>query len=280
MAYKTILVCLSTVEAAKQILPAACAIARQFDAHLIGIHTLPAIMVYPGIAMHFELPQFDAFNEEMEKQNKRIHSVFEEHVSNELFASEWRSLPAKDASASTQLIRSAYRADLVVVARPDADSDRIDQSNLQKDLILNSGRPILVIPPGQDDKPIGSEVLLAWNATRQSSSAAYDALPFLELAEQVNILTVSQANGNSANLDTEGHEISSSLARHGVAPVVVHVDQTKANMGEEISHQARINGCNLIVMGAYGHSRVHDLLFGDATRHMLVNTELPVLFSS
>ncbi len=280
MSYKTILVCLGTVEAARQILPAACNVARQFNAHLIGIHTLPAVMVYPGIAMHFDYPQFGALNEELDKENEHIRDIFEEHVSKELFAHEWRSLPAKNASASAQLVYNAYRADLVVVAKADAENDRYDQSNLQKELILNSGRPVLIIPSDQGETPIGQEILLAWNAPRQASSAAHDGLPFLKSAEQVNVLTVTQSSQHSVTLDTEGHELSSALARHGVKPVVVHVDQTRPTMGEEISHQARINGCNLIVMGAFGHSRLHNMFFGDATRHMLDNADLPVLFSS
>lgn len=279
MSYKTILVCLSTSEAARQILPAACNIARQFDAHLIGIHTLPSIIIYPGLAMHIDPPQFHDFNVRMDNQNKIIQEIFEEHVSKEIFPSEWRSLPAQDVGASAQLIHSAYRADLVVVAKSDADADRFDQSNLQKDLILNSGRPVLMVPPKHGDKPIGSQVLLAWNATRQASSAAHDSLPFLKSAEQVNVLTIGQTSGQSHGVDIEGHELSANLARHGVKPEVIHVDQTRDTMGEEVSFQAHINGCNLIVMGAFGHSRLHNMFFGDATRHMLSEADLPVLFS-
>lgn len=279
MSYKTILVCLSTPEAAKQILPVACNIARQFDAHLIGIHTLPSIIVYPGIAMHIDPPQFYDFNEKMENQDKVIRELFDKHVSNETFPSEWRSLPARDANASAQLINSAYSADLVIVAKTDPESDRYDQSNLQKDLILNSGRPVLQIPPNHSDKPLGSQVLLAWNATRQASSAAHDSLPFLKNAKQVNVLTVGQTNAQALDNDTEGHELSASLARHGIKPEVIHVAQTRDTMGEEVSFQAHINGCDLVVMGAFGHSRLHSMFFGDATRHMLSEADLPVLFS-
>jgi len=279
MSYKTILVCLSTSEAARQILPAACNIARRFDAHLIGIHTLPSIIVYPGIAMHIDPPHFHDFNVRMDNQNKIIQEIFEEHVSREEFPGEWRSLPAQDANASAQLIHSAYRADLVIVAKSDAEADRFDQSNLQKDLIINSGRPVLMIPPNHGDKTIGSQILLAWNATRQASSAAHDSLPFLKSAEQVNVLTIGQTNGQSRGIDTEGHELSANLSRHGVKPEVIHVDQTRDTMGEEVSFQAHINGCDLIVMGAFGHSRLHSMFFGDATRHMLSEADLPVLFS-
>jgi hypothetical protein len=108
-------------------------------------------------------------------------------------------------------------------------------------------------------KTYRTEILLAWNATWQASSAAHDGLPFLKSAGQVNILTVRQTREHSAALDTEGHELSASLARHGVKPVVVHVDQTNGSMGEEVSFQAHINGCNLIEMGAFSHSRLLDL---------------------
>jgi len=279
MSYKTILVCLSTPEAAKQILPAACNIARQFDAHLIGIHTLPSIIIYPGIAMHIDPPQFYDFKERMENQNKAIQEIFDAHVANEMFASEWRLVPAQDSSASAQLIQSAYSADLVIVAKTDANSDRYDQSNLQKDLILNSGRPVLLVPPNHGDKPLGTQILLAWNATRQASTAAHDSLPFLIQAEQVNVLTVSQSDTLAPGNDTEGHELSASLARHGIKPEVIHVPQSKDTMGEEVSFQAYLNGCNLIVMGAFGHSRLHSMFFGDTTGHMLKDADLPVLFS-
>ena len=279
MSYKTILVCLTTSEAARDILPAACNLARQYDAHLIGIHTLPSIIVYPGIAMHLDPPQFHDFNVRMANQNRIIQEIFEKHVSNETFPGEWRSLPANDSNASAQLITSAYRADLVIVAKSDADADRFDQANLPKDLILNSGRPVLLIPRNHGEKPVGSNILLAWNATQQSSSAAHDSLPFLKNADQVNVLTVSQTNLEPSGLDTEGHELSASLARHGVHVEVIHVAQSKKSMGEELSFQAHLNGSNLIVMGAFGHSRFHNMFFGDATRHMLAHADLPVLFS-
>jgi hypothetical protein len=91
----------------------------------------------------------------------------------------------------------------------------------------------MVVPPNQGEKPIGTEILLAWNATRRASFVAHDGLPFLKSAGQVNILTVRQTREHPASLDTEGHELSASLACHGVKPVVVHVDQTRGRMGRE-----------------------------------------------
>lgn len=279
MTYKTILACLTTEEAAREILPTACDLARRFDAHLIGIHTLQGPVVHPGIGYYPGTPVVLPFYDTARKDNNAIKSVFDEMTKNEGFVAEWRSLAAKSENASTELIRNAFQSDLIIVDHPDKH-DRSDQSGLQKDLILQSGRPVLEIPAANASKPVGKEILVAWNATRESSMAVHNALPLLIKADNVVIFTVTQRNNHPDSVEVEGHELAAALGRHGVKTKVVHVDQSKPNVGEQIAHQAAIEGSDLIVMGAYGHSRFHNFIFGDATNHLLKSSPLPVIFSA
>ena len=283
MSYKTILVCLATEQAAEQILPASCRLVRAFGAHMIGIHTLEALVLYPGIflpgiALYYDDPRFTDFNREVREQDARIQDIFEAHTANKGFIAEWRSLLAHSEHASDQLIRSAFFCDLVVVARPDRESERSHQIGAQHDLIMNSGRPVLLIPPDYGDKLIGSPVLLAWNATREAAVAARAALPFFSRAEETFVLTIASEQRHSISDILEGHEVAKMLGRHGVEPDVIHTGQTEDSIGAQILREAKNRNCDLIVMGAFGHSRLHSFFFGDATQFMLENADVPILY--
>jgi nucleotide-binding universal stress UspA family protein len=280
MSYKTILVCLASTEAASQILPTACSIARTFGAHLIGTHTLEALVLYPGIAMHIGAPVFQAFNDRQKAEDEKLHAMFETVIGGEDIFGEWRSLPAMSPHASGQLIGLATRADLIVMAQPDREHERQDQHGMQRDLIMGSGRPTLIIPPNYTDRSTGKTITLAWNGTREAAAAVHGGMPFLGEADCVNVLTVQTGHRHSIDRSTEGHEISKLLARHEVKAEVVHVEQSKSSTGEQILHEAKISGSDLIVMGAYGHSRAHSFLFGDATDYILNQSDLPVLLSN
>jgi nucleotide-binding universal stress UspA family protein len=280
MSYNTILVCLASGEAAKQILPTACSIARTFGAHLIGTHTMEALVLYPGIAMHIDAPIFQAFNDRQKAEDEKLHLMFEAAVGGDDIFWEWRSLPAMSPHASGQLVRLALRADLVIVAQPDREYERQDQHGMQRDLIMRSGRPTLIIPPNYTARSPGKTITLAWNATRESAAAIHGGMPFLSAADRVNVLTVQTKQRHGIDQSTEGHEISKLLARHDVMVEVVHVEQSKSSIGEQILHEAKISSSDLIVMGAYGHSRAHNFLFGDATDYILNQSDLPVLLSN
>ncbi len=143
--------------------------------------------------------------------------------------------------------------------------------------MLESIRPLLLLPKGKRTNTIGRNVLLAWNGSNEASRAITDAIPILRKAETVTLITINEQNGDIPNLD-----MTSFLERHGVK-----VDTTKAvkvkkgdqNIGEALLEQASQLGCDLIVIGAYGHSRLREYLLGGVTNHLLKNSELPVLMA-
>ncbi len=184
---------------------------------------------------------------------------------------------AHSTRANDQLVRAALRSDLVIAAQSDVNDERYDQIGLQNDLILKSGRPVLIIPPNQAEGPFGSKILVAWNATRESASAINGGMPFIKRADEVVVLTVLSSQRRERDLDIEGHELAAHLARHGAKPVVAHVEKSKPSTGEQILDEAKAAGCDLIVMGGFGHTRLHEFVFGDVTRFMLKRADLPIL---
>jgi nucleotide-binding universal stress UspA family protein len=144
---------------------------------------------------------------------------------------------------------------------------------------LSAGRPVLVVPHFGPPRNLGSNVLVAWNASREASRAVNDAMPFLRRANKVTVLAVDPQRGGDAHREIPSADIALHLSRHGVKPEAAQVAAPEIEAGEIILSQASRLGANLIVIGAYGHSRFREYIFGGVTRHLLRHMTVPVLMS-
>lgn len=174
------------------------------------------------------------------------------------------------------LVDYARLRDLTIIPIPEADY--VDRWYAES-VIFGSGRPIIILPEKRTSKdPIALDrVVVAWDFSRQSARAVADALPILKKAKHVFVVTVS----NEKVIDTKqsGVELAKYLARHGVDVVLDVVDAAGRSIGEVLeAHVARRNG-DLLVMGAYGHSRFREFVLGGATRSMLDRPPVPVFLS-
>lgn len=278
MSLKTILVCLTTPEHADTLMKAAVPLARKHNAHLVGLHTIEALLVYPGIAMHIPEPAFASFNESQKEQATAIKAVFTKHTKNEDFPSEYRLVRAEAVSAAERMIESARAADLVIMAREDKSADRHDQRHAQVQMIRNSGRPVLVVPPDYDGPEIGAHVLLGWSDTREATRAAHDALQVADAGAPVTVLRVG---GPSKDLlgDSDGIEIAEMFARHGFKPTLEQRDADGHSIAHVLDQVAFAKGADLIVTGAFGHSVTYDFVIGATTHALLRESDYPVMFS-
>ena len=193
MGLKTIMVCLTTPENTETLLKVAVPLARKHNAHLIGLHTVEALLVYPGIAMHIPEPTFASFNESQKKESGEIKAIFAKHTTNEDFVSEFRLVRAEAVSASERMVECARAADLVIMAHEDKENDRYDQRNAQIQVIRESGRPVIVVPLEYDGPEIGSNLLLGWSDTREAARAAHDMLGLAEVGANLTVLRVGKA---------------------------------------------------------------------------------------
>ena len=279
MSYKTILACLTSEFTAGHLLPAACALARRFDAHLTGLHTRQAFVPYSGIAIASDDITFGEFNTRVSEEDRRIEALFQSAADQAGCTAEWRSRAARSPDAADELLVSAIRSDLVTALLPDRRQERFDQIGFQKDLVVNSGRPVLLLPDDWGGRPVGTRILTAWKASREAARALHDGLPFLKSADFCEIVAIRESQQQSPDFDTEGHEIARVLSRHGVTAEVRRIRDTEHASGIRILMEAASQQCDLVIMGGYGHSRLHRFVFGDATEHVLREARIPVLMS-
>jgi len=278
MAPKTILVCLTTPEHAETLMKQAVPLARKHDAHLVGLHTVEALLVYPGIAMHVPGPAFAVFNESQKEEAQKISAVFAKYTENEDFQSEYRLVRAEATSAAERMVESARAADLVIMAHEDKDVDRYDQRHAQVQVIRHSGRPVIVIPLGYDGPEIGANVVVGWSATREATRAAHDLIDLADHGAQISVLQVGHPPQDSLE-DSDGIDLVETMSRHGLRPVLEYREPSGDGVAETLNKVAFEKGADLIVTGAFGHSKAYDFVIGATTYALLKDAQLPVMFS-
>ena len=278
MGPKTILVCLTTPEHAATLMKVAVPLARKHRAHLVGLHTIEALVVYPGIAMHVPDAAFASFNESQKEEADAIKAVFDQFTANEDFVSEYRLIKAEATSASERMVESARAADLVIMAHEDRNSDRYDQRHAQSQVIRESGRPVIVVPLAYDGPEIGKSFLLGWSDTREAARAAHDMLGLADDGAALTVLRVGKSS-KDAFKDSDAIDLSEMFARHGLKVTLEHRDAFGESIADTLSEVAFEKGADLIVTGAFGHSRAYDFVIGATTYALLRDQKLPVLFS-
>jgi len=278
MGPKTILVCLTTSENTETLLKIAVPLARKHSAHLIGLHTVEALLVYPGIAMHIPDPAFATFNTSQKKESEAIRAIFTKHTANETFVSEFRLVRAEAVSAAERMVESARAADLVIMAHEDKENDRHDQRNAQTQVIRDSGRPVIVVPLGYDGPEIGANLLLGWSDTREATRAAHDMLGIAHDGADLTVLRVGEAPQEVLK-DDSAIDMVEKFARHGLKPTLQYREPQGHSISEVLNEVALEVGADLIVTGAFGHSRAYDFTIGATTHALLLDQKLPVLFS-
>lgn len=182
----------------------------------------------------------------------------------------------RDGMPADAVIARGRYADLVVMAQPaPEETDVATDYDSPAAVVMALGRPLLMVPYAGTFADAGKRVLMAWSGTRESARAAADALPFLAGAAEVRVLNVNPAT-NAAPVEAD---MKRWLAEHGVNAVtnVVHSDDLE--VGDVLLSAAADMSADLIVMGAYGRSRLRELILGGATHAILKHMTAPVLMS-
>jgi nucleotide-binding universal stress UspA family protein len=190
--------------------------------------------------------------------------VYEERILGHCLAPELSGL----------LVQYARLRDLTIV--PAEANEFADQPNAEA-LIFDSGRPVLVLPREPRKSFALNTATVAWDFSRPAARAVGDALPLLTKAKRVHVVTVT--NEKRIDSSRSGPELAKHLARHGVDVILDSVDAAGRPIGEALTAAARVHDSDLLVMGAYGHSRLREFVLGGATRSMVNSPPLPVLLS-
>ncbi len=280
MDWKTILVQLSNPRQTDVLASVAGRLAERSNAHLIGFNVAHALAHMPAMPALVGPEDFAAFQEiDDETGRERLKAAFDEATRNRAFVPEWRNVEIVGMDPASAVIEHGRAADLIVASQADPDWEMSGFFDAPERLALESGRPVLVVPYAGRFGEIGKRVMVAWSGKREGARAVFDALPLLKAADAVTLLCVvgKDADGESGQLP--GAEIAASLARHGVKVTVRKSIADEIGVADEILARLADEGSDLLVMGAYGHSRLREMVFGGVTRHILRHMTVPTLMS-
>ncbi|VWC60488.1 universal stress protein [Burkholderia lata] len=278
MSYKSMVVHLDTSVGAHSRLEFALRLARRFKAHLTGLF---AIYTPEPTSFYVMAGSADYFREHRERRDERLAALerlFHAETARAGVSSAWIRA---DARANVAVPRLARLADLVIAGQSDPnDPETYIDDQFSETLVLSAGRPVLFVPYAGEFPSVGERALVAWDGSREATRAAHDALPFLEHAKRTTVVAVVDGDSEAATTRIPAADAALMLARHAPDVNVLDIDNGPgASIGDTLLSRAYESGTDLLVMGAYGHPRWHELLMGGATRTVLASMTVPVLMS-
>lgn len=278
MTEKTILVCLNDVERTDQMLSVLKGLSGKMPVHYIGLYVIPAIQVYPSAGMQLSSQVYDGFQKFYRDHAADVKAKFEKLLSTEGLRGEWRQVQSASTVIAETVIEEGKMADLVIVPQSRSDGESSIEAEFTEEVVMGCGRPVLIIPSYGNFEDFGKSVLVAWNGTRESSRAVFDSMPFLKGADKVDVSWLNP-DKEEEGIDLPGAEIATVLARHDIKVLVEAIPTGGLAAGEALLSHASDIGADMLVMGAYGHSRMREFVFGGATRTILESMTVPVLMS-
>jgi nucleotide-binding universal stress UspA family protein len=281
MAYSSIVACIDGADNNRSMLAVASDLALAHGAALCGLHVPMPVRLDPSVKRLV---------------NSGIAEIMARHrreaidAAHELFVSATQAAPdrvwevveiAEPEAMPAAIFRRARCADLAVVPQV-GPGERISDrpGTLPERLVMEAGRPILIVPPALSLPTVGRRVLVAWNQSREAARALNDALPILAKAEQVWILTINERGLASVDYpDARAEWAVAYLGRHGITAQPLHDGTNEISASDILLSRLSDLSADLLVMGAYGHSRFRELVLGGVTREILAHMTVPVLMS-
>jgi len=279
MSYRSLLVHLDLDATCPDRIQVAVRLARDMECHLVGMAPvgaleLPASPVAATALSAYATVAADTLRQEAELSVENFRRACQ--------AGGVRSFEAfmVPSDRSDALLRQAHCSDLVLMTQADSRAPGYGRArNLVEEIVLYSARPTLLLPYAGRIDTLGAEVLIAWDDSREAARAVRDALPLLRSARRVQAISwMKPSTGNELALRSRLEVLQAWLKRHDVE-AGVRVDGTELPIAQTLLSRAADLGSDLIVMGAYGHSRWAERLLGGATSGLLASMTVPVLMS-
>lgn len=278
MGYKTLLTILTEVDDATTLLDTAISMASAEGAHLdvmcLAIDRTQTGYYFAGATalMHDETLQ------RARAEAARIEDAAKRRLQAEDVPYALDSVVAQTAVVSTVVSRRARFSDVVILPKPYGEGLPADAPAVIEAAMFQGGVPVIMTPAGTECPHAPDRVVLAWNESDEALAAARAALPLLRRARLVDILVVDPVRHEADRADP-GATLSTFLSRHGARVEMSIVAQTTTRVSDTIKRHCTDRGADLLVMGAYGHSRFREAILGGATRNMLEHADIPVLMA-
>jgi nucleotide-binding universal stress UspA family protein len=273
MDYAVLMAALDLDLPTRGVLTATAKLADLFGARTVGVAAGEAT-ISPYYAEGPVAEKFIAATEaELRAQLKSVEKAFRQANASRCERIEWRSA---ERLPDGFILSSARVVDLIVVARPQPLGNLMRGPDVGN-LMMQAGRPVLVVPSDAPDFSV-DRVLVAWKDTREARRAVSDALPILKKAKEVHLVVIPEHEMDEAAGIAGADDVVNFLARHNVKAFAI-ARPDYGNVGKSIEECAEELGADIIVSGAFGHSRFMEWLLGGVTRHLLGSAKTSVLFS-
>jgi nucleotide-binding universal stress UspA family protein len=287
MTMGSILVHLEEQPGLVSVLTTALLAGRRFGAYLSGLHVRPGMPRLVPVAPEGAFIPATEIVEDLERADRelsrRLRDTFESFMrahevpvghgmlAGEQPVADWQ----EEVSPGTEVLGSIGRVfDLIVVGRPVAGAAAPSMSALETAL-FESGRPILIAPPATPTA-LGNHIVIAWNGSTETARTIAMTMPFLEQAAQVLVISVEEGMVPGPT----GQQVAQGLVRNHVPARSRHVQAQGRSVGAALLAEAAEAGADLMLKGAYTHSRLRQMIFGGATSHILGAAELPVIMAN
>ena len=272
---RDIIVNLSIQEGSEPTLDYAVSAASSLEAHITGIAFAysPTTPVSGLGYIRAQIIDEQSNNEAMAKAVIDRFSAASERAG---VSAEQRMLNANIDKAGDQFARIARLFDLAIVSQADPDGSAVE-GMISESTLFGSGRPIIIVPYIQKAPFELDRVMVCWDGSRPAARAVADAMPFLERAKQVEVVIVT--NEPRKDNEVEGADVGQHLARHGVNVEVRRIPRGNIDVADALLSHAADSGVDFMVMGGYGHSRMHEFVLGGVSRSIFHSVTVPTLMS-
>ena len=278
MSYRSFLVQVDDNDRSARRIGVAARLARMHDAELHGLYVTPTREMTPFTSAI--LPESVVENRLRETGEAQAHAEKRFRAgaaAEQLTAVTWSAPAGPPLEAAVLNLR---HVDIGVAGQPlPEDPDAGFASDVLYGMLMQAGRPLLIVPHYGDFPVVGRNVLIAWKETRESARAVSDALPFLKRADKVVVMPVSSPGDSYSGDARSGAGIAAYLARHGVTTGVRAEVADDIDVGNLLLSRASDLAADLIVMGGYSRARLAERMAGGVTRLILQSMTVPVLMS-
>jgi nucleotide-binding universal stress UspA family protein len=290
MPFKDILVLCDIGEDNNYRLETAFSLAKIFDAHVTGVHLTPFPSqgsLYPPYVAHASATLIDITNKPTNNLKESLENITSStnnlKASFEMIASKmnvsccWKDMVDSNIDYVINISRST---DLVIVPQSYSRYGEYEPKRFNDFFTTHLGRPLLVVPDLKKVFKSFKKVVIAWNQSKEATRAVHDALPILKFSERIEVISISK-NEKEEEMNMIGcNDLRTHLSHHGLNVDVISIAQSSKDVGHTLIQHTLEYDADLIVMGAYGHSRIKEVILGGTTKYLLDQTKIPLLFSS
>ena len=274
MFYKDLLVAVDNSELSEQAFSVALKLSHQFKAHLTALYPIRTLADLPLVGMAEGSGVLARYRDSLYEESAVCRERYARLAENGLVRMDWQ----QPEGNPDDLIADVGRlSDLVILAQGDQQAHQGAIKGLSDDVLLRLGRPALVVPYTGLSNTEFKRVLIAWDGSQPATRAIHDAFPILRNASVVEVVCIEDSARQAKPLNTE--TLHTHLLRHSINSEITRLPRGEINTGSTLLNHAADTGADILVVGAYGHSRLRETIFGGVTSMLLKSMTLPLLMS-